>query len=149
MKKYIAILAVALMLLYFTLNILSKPPEINSGIVIHINGKYRIISPEDRGYGKLKEECLEILKAINGQYKLGIKMDGLNSIKAHEDYVEIVFPEIITLKTNYRNIHLKGAVFVLSGKYRNTIFTYRNVIVGVWSSSRSFEKLMKIAGEYT
>jgi len=149
MKKHITILAVALLLLYFTLSILSKPPEINSGIVIHINGKYRIISPEDRGYSKLKEECLEILKAINGQYKLGIRMDGLNSIKAHEDYVEIVFPENITLKTSYCNLQLKGAVFVLSGEYRNTVFTYRNGIVGVWSSSRSFERLMKIAGEYT
>ncbi len=127
---------------------LNEPPKIDKGIVVHVNSKYYKILPNEEKYKKLSKECINILKSINGQYKLAITIDELNSIKSRENYVEIAFPENTTLTTNYTIIKLKGAIFMLSGEYKGKIFTYRGKIVGVWSSDRNFDKLENMVKIY-
>ncbi|AEA47774.1 hypothetical protein Arcve_1777 [Archaeoglobus veneficus SNP6] len=143
-----SVVALALLSSFFILFMpLNEPPKMKQGVVIHINNNYYKILPNEEGYDKLSEECMNILKSINGQYKLAITLDELNSIKSRENYVEIVFPENITLTTNYESVNkaggikLKGAVLMLSGEYKGKIFTYRDRVVGVWSSDQSFDRL--------
>jgi len=137
-----SVVALALLSSFFILFMpLDEPPKIEQGVVIHINNNYYKILPNGEEYDELSRECMNILKSINGQYKLAITLDELNSIKSRENYVEIVFPENITLTTNYTVIKLKGAVFMLSGEYKGKIFTYRDRVVGVWSSDQSFDRL--------
>ena len=147
MKRKLLVMSVVALVLLSSLFILfmhSNEPKVNQGIIIHMNNNYCTILPNEKEYGKLSNECMNILKSINGQYKLGITLDGLKSIKSRENYVEIVFPENITLTTNYTVIKLKGAVFMLSGEYKGKIFTYRGRVVGVWSSDQSFDRLRRM-----
>ncbi len=137
----VTVILTSLIILFVFLN---EHPKIDQGIIIYVNNNYYKISPDDGEYSKLSEECVNILKSINGQYKLAMTLDRLNSIKSQENYVEIVFPESLVLTTEYKPIKLEGAVFMLSGKYKDVIFTYRNKIVGVWSSNRNFDRLRKI-----
>lgn len=154
MKRKFFIMSVVVLILLSSFFILfmplSEPPKIDQGIVIHINNNYYKILPNGGGYDELSKECMNILKSINGQYKLVITLDELKSIKSRENYVDIVFPENLTLTTNYEpvnkagGIKLKGATFMLSGEYKGKIFTYRDRVVGVWSSDQSFDKLERM-----
>ncbi len=141
-RKFLVMSVVALAsCTLFILFMHSNEPKIDQGIIIHMNNNYYTIPPNEEEYDELSKECMNILKSINGQYKLAITLDGLKSIKSRENYVEIVFPENITLTTNYTVIKLEGAVFMLSGEYEGKIFTYRGRVVGVWSSDQSFDRL--------
>ena len=144
-RKFLIISLVSLAFLssFFILYI-NKSPKIEQGIIIHIDGDYYQILPSDEGYDKLSGECMNILRSINGQYKLAITFDRLTSLKSQENYVEIIFPENITLITNYKSIKLRGAVLILSGEYKGKIFTYRDRMVGVWSSDKGFSRLREI-----
>lgn len=154
MKRKLFIISVVVLIFLSSFFILfmslSEPPKIDQGVVIHINDNYYIILPNEEGYDELSKECMNILKSINGQYKLAITLDELKSIKIRENYVEIVFPENLTITMNYEpvnkagGIKLKGAIFMLSGKYKGKIFTYEDRVVGVWSSDQSFDKLERM-----
>jgi len=123
-KLFILALSVSIIFASFLLLFLNAPPEINQGIIIHLNGKYYKISPTESGYSELSNECMSILREINEQYKLGITMDKFNLMKRYEDYVEIVFQRKVNLTTNYKTIEVKGAVFVLS---ENTASMYSHI----------------------
>ncbi len=148
-RKTIIMSVIALATLFSILFLfMHGPQKIEEGVIIHLNNRYYTALPGEEGYDKLSEECMDILESINGQYKLAMTFDRLNSIKKWNNYVEIIFPENITVKASYKDIRVKGAVFMLSGEYRGIIFTYRGKIVGVWSSDRKFDILEKMVGMF-
>ena len=144
-KKVVVLITAVLLILILALSVYQQTTEhveelTYEKIIIHYgDGETKILTSEMPEFRERGNISLRVIKSINMQLRMLVPAD-LKERNANNTYVEIIFPETVNISTKYDvepNIELDAALIVLTGEYKDTIFTGKRGYIN-WTNDTGY-----------
>lgn len=144
-KKVVVLITVVLLILILALSVYQRTTEhveevMHEKIIIHYgDGETKILTSEMPEFREMENISLRVIKSINMQLRMLVPAD-LKERNANNTYVEIIFPETVNISTKYDvqpNIELDAALIVLTGEYKDIIFTGKRGYIN-WTNDTGY-----------
>ena len=127
-KKGVLLIAAAVLSLILALCVYERTNELVEELtceelLIHYgDGSTKLLTSEMPDFSAVGNSSLRVVKSIDMQLRMPVPAD----LSVNNTYVELIFPETVTIRTKYDtapHIELDAALLMLTGDYRAIIFT--------------------------